>query len=70
MTHLFQTLFAMTVTLGDRVEGRLGDLKQRETGASAVEYALLVGALVAAIVAGLAVFGPKLTAAISNIRVS
>jgi pilus assembly protein Flp/PilA len=70
MTHLFQTLFALTVTAGDRIEAHLADLKARETGASAVEYALLVGALVAAIAAGLAVFGPKLQAAISGIRVN
>lgn len=70
MTTLFQTLFAMTVTLGDRIEGRLGDLKQRETGASAVEYALLVGAIAAAVVGAVALFGPKLNALFTNINVN
>ncbi|MCO7219871.1 Flp family type IVb pilin [Klenkia sp. PcliD-1-E] len=70
MTHLFQTLFALSVTAGDRVAAHARDLKSRETGASAVEYALLVGTIALAVVAGLAIFGPKLTAAISNIRVN
>lgn len=70
MTTLFQTLFAMSVTLGDRVGDHLKALKEDQRGASAVEYALLVGALAAAVVAGLAVFGPKLTDAIKNINVT
>ncbi|SDG52938.1 pilus assembly protein Flp/PilA [Klenkia brasiliensis] len=70
MTHLFQTLFALTVTAGDRLEAHARDLKSRETGASAVEYALLVGAIAAAVVTAVALFGPKLNALFSGINVN
>lgn len=38
-----------------------------ETGATAVEYGLLVGALAAAIVAGMAVLGPRITQVLSGL---
>ncbi|SDP47612.1 pilus assembly protein Flp/PilA [Klenkia soli] len=70
MTHLFQTLFALSVTSADRVGGQLKSLKARETGASAVEYALLVGAIALAVVAAVGLFGPKLNALFTNINVN
>ena len=70
MTTLFQTLFALSVTTVDRVGDHLRDLKQRETGASAVEYALLVGAIAAAVVVAVAAFGPKLKELFTNINVN
>jgi len=70
MTHLFQTLFALTVTAGDRVESHVRDLKARETGASAVEYALLVGAIAAAVVAAVALFGPRLNSLFNSINLN
>ena len=70
MTTLFQTLFAMTVTLGDSLEGRLTELKQLETGDSAVEYALLVGAIAAAVVVAVGFFKDKLVTLFNSINVN
>lgn len=41
---------------------RLKDVKDRDTGASAVEYGLLVGLIAVAIIAALTLLGPKLAA--------
>jgi pilus assembly protein Flp/PilA len=64
---LFQSLFTLSVVAGDRVSGRIASLKE-EKGASAVEYALLVGLIAAAVVAAVALFGPKLNALFTNIN--
>ncbi len=70
MTTLFQTLFTMTVTLGDRLHDHALALKEDQRGASAVEYALLVGAIAAAVVVAVALFGTKLSTLFSNINLS
>ena len=51
MVTLFQTLHTLSYIAADRVSDRLKELKEKETGASAVEYALLVGLIAAALVA-------------------
>lgn len=38
-----------------------------EAGITAIEYALMAAAIAAAITAGLAVLGPKITAALTNV---
>ncbi|MEI4271895.1 Flp family type IVb pilin [Klenkia sp. LSe6-5] len=70
MTHLFQTLFALSVTAGDRVAAHATELKARETGASAVEYALLVGAIAIAVVGAVALFGPKLNELFTSVNLN
>lgn len=70
MTNLFQTLFALTVATADRLGDHMKDLKQRETGASAVEYALLVGGIAIVVVGAVKLFGPKLNSLFTNINVN
>ena len=55
MTTLFQTLYTLSFTAADRVKA-----VREEKGASAVEYALLVGLIAIAVVAAVGVFGDKL----------
>ncbi|MCZ2836800.1 Flp family type IVb pilin [Modestobacter sp. VKM Ac-2985] len=54
MSSLFQTLCTLSYLTADRaadrVTGRLKALKEEETGASAVEYALLVGLIAVALI--------------------
>jgi pilus assembly protein Flp/PilA len=64
---LFQSLYTLSVVAGGRVNDRMTSLKD-EKGASAVEYALLVGLIAAAVVAAVALFGPKLNALFTNIN--
>jgi pilus assembly protein Flp/PilA len=66
VTTLFQSLYTLSFITGERVSGRMAALKE-ERGASAVEYALLIGVLAAAIIGALALFGPRLAALIQNI---
>nr|WP_243850188.1 Flp family type IVb pilin [Modestobacter marinus] len=51
---MFQTLCTLSYLTADRatdrVAGRLKALKEEETGASAVEYALLVGLIAVALI--------------------
>ena len=66
MTTLFQALYTLSVTATDRVTA----LKDEEKGASAVEYALLVGILAIVVVAAIYVFGTKLTTLFNGITLS
>jgi pilus assembly protein Flp/PilA len=56
---LFQSLYTLSFVTGERVSGRMAALKE-EKGASAVEYALLVSLIAAAVVAAVFVFRGKL----------
>ena len=51
LVTLFQTLHTLSYVTADRVTDRLKTLKEEETGASAVEYALLVGLIAVALIA-------------------
>ena len=69
MVTLFQSLYTLSLVAGERASGRISSL-QEEKGASAVEYALLVGLIAAAVVAAVAVFGDKLDALFDSIDVN
>ena len=66
MVTLFQSLYTLSLVAGERVSGRVASLKE-ERGASAVEYALLVGLIAAAVVLAVGVFGDKLNDLFTNI---
>ena len=66
MVTLFQSLYTLSLVAGERVSGRVASLKE-ERGASAVEYALLVGLIAAAVVVAVKVFGTKLNDLFTNI---
>jgi pilus assembly protein Flp/PilA len=51
LVTFFQTLHTLSYVTADRVSDRLKRLKEEETGASAVEYALLVGLIAVALIA-------------------
>jgi pilus assembly protein Flp/PilA len=65
---LFQSLFTLALTAGDRITDRLADLKRDETGASAVEYAILVGLLAAAVILAVTAFGGRISTLFSSIK--
>jgi pilus assembly protein Flp/PilA len=65
---LFQSLYTLSLVAGERVSGRVSSLKD-EKGASAVEYALLVGLIAAAVVAAVALFSDKLNQLFTNLNV-
>jgi pilus assembly protein Flp/PilA len=67
---LFQSLFTLSYVTADRVNGRLQTLKNDERGASAVEYALLVGLIAIAVVAAVGVFGKKLKELFDGVNVN
>ena len=69
MVTLFQSLYTLSLVAGERVSGRVAGLKE-ERGASAVEYALLVGLIAAAVVTAVAFFGPKLNALFNTVNVN
>ena len=69
MVTLFQSLYTLSLVAGERVSGRVTALKE-ERGASAVEYALLVGLIAAAVVAAVALFGPKLNTLFNSVNVN
>ena len=69
MVTLFQSLYTLSLVAGERVSGRVASLKE-ERGASAVEYALLVGLIAAAVVAAVALFGPKLNTLFDSVNVN
>ena len=52
-------IFATLKTLGFSLEQRL---RREETGATAVEYALMVGLIAVVLIGGLTIFGPQLSA--------
>ncbi|QXG75635.1 Flp family type IVb pilin [Modestobacter sp. L9-4] len=60
MVTLFQSLYTLSVVAGGRVNDRMTSLKD-EKGASAVEYAMLVGVLAVVIIGALVLFGEKVT---------
>ena len=60
MISLFQTLHTLSYVTADRVADRLRTVKE-EKGASAVEYAILVGAIALAVVIAVALFSEKLS---------
>ena len=66
MTTLFQALYTLSVTAVDRVAA----LEDEEKGASAVEYALLIGILAIVVVAAIYVFGGKLSDLFNGISLS
>ena len=68
MTTLFQSLYTLTFIAADRVVTRMETVKQ-EKGASAVEYALLVAAVAAAIGAAVLVLKPKLSGLFNSLTV-
>ncbi|MGY5884689.1 Flp family type IVb pilin [Modestobacter lacusdianchii] len=69
MVSLFQTLHALSVVTVDRAADRLRTVKE-EKGASAVEYAILVGAIALVVAAAVLVFGSKLEALFNSITLS
>ena len=69
MVTLFQSLYTLSVVTTGRVNDRMRTLKEDERGASAVEYALLVGMIAIAVVAAVTVFGGKLKTLFDGIDV-
>ena len=69
MVTLFQSLYTLSLVAGERVSGRVASLKE-ERGASAVEYALLVGLIAAAVVVAVGVFGNKLNTLFNSVNVN
>ena len=69
MVTLFQSLYTLSLVAGERASGRISSL-QDEKGASAVEYALLVGLIAAAVVAAVVVFKGKLMDLFNGIDVN
>jgi pilus assembly protein Flp/PilA len=65
VTTLFQALYTLSFTAVDRVKA-----VKEEKGASAVEYALLVAGIAAAVVAAVLVFGPRLNALFNTINLN
>ena len=68
MITLFQTLHTLGYVVVHRVEDRMTALKNEETGASAVEYAILVGILAAALVIAIGTFKDKLVGVFNAIK--
>jgi pilus assembly protein Flp/PilA len=64
--NLYTTLHVLAFSVSDRLKA----LKEDQRGASAVEYALLIGLIAAAVVGAVAVFGPKLKSLFDGINVS
>ena len=62
MLSLFTALQTLAFTVSDRI-------KSEEKGASAVEYAILVGLIAAAVVGAVAFFRPMLEGLFQNINV-
>ena len=67
MVTLFQTLHTLSYVAADRVTDRLKTLKEDETGASAVEYAILVGAIAAALAIAAVTLSGKISTALGKI---
>ena len=61
MVTLFQSLYTLSVVAGGSVNDRMRTLKDDERGASAVEYAMLVGVLAVVIIGALVAFGGKIS---------
>ena len=65
MINPFIALYALSLTVGDRLKA-----VKEEKGASAVEYALLVGLIAAAVFTAVTLFGGKLSSLFSNVNVN
>jgi pilus assembly protein Flp/PilA len=63
---LFQSLYTLSLVAGERVSGRMTALKE-ERGASAVEYAMLVGVLAVVVIGALVAFGGRIATLFQNI---
>jgi pilus assembly protein Flp/PilA len=63
---LYTTLHVLAFSVSDRMKA----LKEDERGASAMEYALLVGLIAVAVVAAVAVFGTKLKTLFDGVEVN
>ncbi len=61
-------MLTMYMSIQDWFERRLAAAKDRESGASAVEYGLLVGLIAVAIIGVLLLLGPKLAALFSDVN--
>lgn len=70
MLNLFTALQILAYDVSDRLEDLSDRIKREEKGASAVEYALLVGLIAAAVVTAVAIFKDKLTGLFNNINVN
>jgi pilus assembly protein Flp/PilA len=70
LVTLLQTLHTLSYVTAGRVADRLQALKDDETGASAVEYAILVGILGAIIATAVIAFGGRITALFAGIRLN
>lgn len=66
MPNPFLALYAFSLTVPDRLKA----LKDEEKGASAMEYALLVGLIAVVLVAAIATFGTKLSNLFSSVDTS
>jgi pilus assembly protein Flp/PilA len=62
---IFQALHTLTYVVADRAQA-----VKEEKGASAVEYALLVGLIAAAVVIAVGFFDDKLIALFTNVNVN
>jgi pilus assembly protein Flp/PilA len=60
-------MLAMYMSVQNWFEQRLAAAKDREAGASAVEYGLLIGLIAVAIIGVLIVLGPKLAALFTEV---
>jgi len=70
LVTLFQTLHTLSYVVVHRVDDRLTALKNDEKGASAVEYAILVGILATAIVLAVTAFGKRIGELFEGIKFS
>ena len=70
MVTLFQTLHTLSYIAADRVADRLQTLKDDEKGATAVEYAVLVGILAAGLILIIGLFRDKLSGVFGGIKLS
>jgi pilus assembly protein Flp/PilA len=70
VTTLFQSLYTLTYIAADKVADRVQSVRENEKGASAVEYALLVGAIALAVVVAVGAFKTKLSTLFSGINLS
>ena len=66
MINPFIALQMLSLTIGDRLQA----LKNDQRGASAVEYALLVGLIAVAVYGAVTLFGGKLSTLFSGINVN
>jgi len=67
MVQLFQTLHTLSYVAADRVTDRLRTLKEDEKGASAVEYAVLVGLIVIALVGVITAMRGRIATVFGNV---